>query len=129
MYQALQKEMRIFRFGFTIEEQQKIVGLKEALEDLTPARQRKSTLVVFENEHAVITKHAVVCPWCGKKTPAYHNHQWKAYLPMEVQSAQQTSISEKTPQTLVFNRPIETMDQMQYGILSKQRICRCFIYR
>lgn len=110
MYQALQKEMRIFRFGFTIEEQQKIVGLKEALEDLTPARQRKSTLVVFENEHAVITKHAVVCPWCGKKTPAYHNHQWKAYLPMEVQSAQQTSISEKTPQTLVFNRPIETMD-------------------
>lgn len=110
MYQALQKEMRIFRFGFTIEEQQKIVGLKEALEDLTPTRQRKSTLVVFENEHAVITKHAVVCPWCGKKTPAYHNHQWKAYLPMEVQSAQQTSISEKTPQTLVFNRPIETMD-------------------
>lgn len=36
MYQALQKEMRIFRFRFTIEEQQKIVGLKEALEDLTP---------------------------------------------------------------------------------------------
>ena len=110
MCQALQKAMRIPRFGFTIEEQQKIFSSDKALEALTPARQSKSTLAVFENDHAVITKHAVVCPWCGKKTPAYHNHQWKAYLPMDIQLAQQTSISEKIPQTLVFNRPIGTMN-------------------
>lgn len=109
MSQVLQKAMRIPRFGFTIEEQQKIVGLKETLEALTPACQMKSTLAVFENDHAEITKHVVVCPWCGKKTPAYHNHQCKAFLPMNILSAQQTSISEKTPQTLVFNRSIETM--------------------
>lgn len=110
MNRVLKKSMRIPRFGFTIEEQQKTVSLDEALEALTPARQRKSSLVEFEKDHVVITKHAVVCPWCGKKTPAYHDHQRKAFLPTDIQSAQQTSISEKTPQTLVFNRPIEAMD-------------------
>ena len=79
MNRVLKKSMRIPRFGFTIEKQQKTVGRDVAFEVLTPARQSKSTLAVFENDHAVITKHAVVCPWCGKKTPAYHNHQWKAY--------------------------------------------------
>lgn len=110
MNRVLKKSMRIPRFGFTIEEQQKTVSLDEALEALTPARQRKSSLVEFEKDHVVITKHVIVCPWCGKKTLAYHDHQRKAFLPTDIQSAQQTSISEKTPQTLVFNRPIEAMD-------------------
>lgn len=110
MNRVLKKSMRIPRFGFTIEKQQKTVDRDEAFEVLTPARQRKSTLAVFENDNVVITKHVIVCPWCGKKTPAYHDRQRKAFLPTDIQSAQQTSISEKTPQTLVFNRPIEAMD-------------------
>lgn len=110
MRKVLQKAMRIPRFGFTIEEQQKTVSRDEAFEALTPVRQKKSTLAVFENNLVVITKHAIACPLCGKKTPAYHNHQRKVYLPMDIWLAQQTSIAEMIPQTLVFNGSIETMN-------------------
>lgn len=56
MNRVLKKSMRIPRFGFTIEKQQKTVGRDVAFEVLTPARQRKSTLAVFENDNVVITK-------------------------------------------------------------------------
>lgn len=111
MNRVLKKSMRIPRFGFTIEEQQKTVSLDEALEALTPARQRKSTLAVFENDNVVITKHVIVCPWCGKKAPAYHNNQMEPHQLIDMWLAQQTSMFEKLPKTLLFNRPIEAMEK------------------
>lgn len=75
MNRVLKKSMRVPRFGFTIEKQQKTVGRDVAFEVLTPARQRKSTLAVFENDNVVITKHVIVCPWCGKKAPAYYKNR------------------------------------------------------
>lgn len=110
MNRVLKKSMRVPRFGFTIEKQQKTVGRDVAFEVLTPARQRKSTFAVFENDKAVIIKHMIVCPWCGKKTPAYHNKQIKPYESMDIWLAQQTSILEDIPKTLIFNRPIEAMN-------------------
>ena len=44
MNRVLKKSMRIPRFGFTIEKQQKTVGRDVAFEVLTPARQRKAPL-------------------------------------------------------------------------------------
>ena len=111
MNRVLKKSMRIPRFGFTIEKQQKTVGRDVAFEVLTPARQRKSTLAVFENDHAVITKHVIVCPWCGKKAPAYHNNQMEPHQLIDMWLAQQTSMFEKLPKTLLFNRPIEAMEK------------------
>ena len=111
MNRVLKKSMRIPRFGFTIEKQQKTVGRDVAFEVLTPARQRKSTLAVFENDNVVITKHVIVCPWCGKKAPAYHNNQMEPYQLIDMWLAQQTSMFEKLPKTLLFNRPIETMEK------------------
>lgn len=111
MNRVLKKSMRIPRFGFTIEEQQKTVDRDEAFEVLTPARQRKSTLAVFENDNVVITKHVIVCPWCGKKTPAYHNNQMEPHQLIDMWLAQQTSMFEKLPKTLLFNRPIEAMEK------------------
>ncbi len=111
MNRVLKKSMRIPRFGFTIEEQQKTVSMDEALEALTPARQRKSTLAVFENDNVVITKHVIVCPWCGKKAPAYHNNQMEPHQLIDMWLAQQTSMFEKLPKTLLFNRPIEAMEK------------------
>lgn len=110
MNRVLKKSMRIPRFGFTIEKQQKTVGRDVAFEVLTPARQRKSTLAVFENDNVVITKHVIVCPWCGKKAPAYHNNQMEPHQLIDMWLAQQTSMFEKLPKTLLFNRPIEAMD-------------------
>lgn len=111
MNRVLKKSMRIPRFGFTIEEQQKTVGRDVAFEVLTPARQRKSTLAVFENDNVVITKHVIVCPWCGKKAPAYHNNQMEPHQLIDMWLAQQTSMFEKLPKTLLFNRPIEAMEK------------------
>lgn len=111
MNRVLKKSMRIPRFGFTIEKQQKTVGRDVAFEVLTPARQRKSTLAVFENDNVVITKHVIVCPWCGKKAPAYHNNQMKPHQLIDMWLAQQTSMFEKLPKTLLFNRPIEAMEK------------------
>lgn len=108
---VLKKSMRIPRFGFTIEKQQKTVGRDVAFEVLTPARQRKSTLAVFENDNVVITYHVFVCPWCGKKTPAYHNNQMGPHQLTDIWLAQQTSMFEKLPKALLFNRPIETMEK------------------
>ena len=110
MNRVLKKSMRIPRFGFTIEKQQKTVGRDVAFEVLTPARQRKSTLAVFENDNVVITKHVIVCPWCGKKAPAYHNNQMEPHQLIDMWLAQQTSMFEKLPKTLLFNRPIGTMN-------------------
>lgn len=101
--------MKIPRFGFAIEKREKTVNKDEAFEALTPARQKKSTCAVIENDQVVITKHAIVCPWCGKKTPAYHSHQTTSYLLTDVWLAQQTSILESIPKKLIFNRPIEAM--------------------
>lgn len=111
MNRVLKKSMRIPRFGFTIEKQQKTVGRDVAFEVLTPARQRKSTLAVFENDNVVITKHVIVCPWCGKKAPAYHNNQMEPHQLIDMWLAQQTSMFEKLPKTLLFNRPIEAMEK------------------
>lgn len=111
MNRVLKKSMRIPRFGFTIEKQQKTVGRDVAFEVLTPARQRKSTLAVFENDNVVITKHVIVCPWCGKKAPAYHNDQMEPHQLIDMWLAQQTSMFEKLPKTLLFNRPIEAMEK------------------
>ena len=111
MNRVLKKSMRIPRFGFTIEKQQKTVGRDVAFEVLTPARQRKSTLAVFENDNVVITKHVIVCPWCGKKAPAYHNNQMESHQLIDMWLAQQTSMFEKLPKTLLFNRPIEAMEK------------------
>ena len=111
MNRVLKKSMRIPRFGFTIEKQQKTVGRDVAFEVLTPARQRKSTLAVFENDNVVITKHVIVCPWCGKKAPAYHNDQMEPHQLIDIWLAQQTSMFEKLPKTLLFNRPIEAMEK------------------
>ena len=111
MNRVLKKSMRIPRFGFTIEKQQKTVGRDVAFEVLTPARQRKSTLAVFENDNVVITKHVIVCPWCGKKDPAYHNNQMEPHQLIDMWLAQQTSMFEKLPKTLLFNRPIEAMEK------------------
>lgn len=111
MNRVLKKSMRIPRFGFTIEKQQKTVGRDVAFEVLTPARQRKSTLAVFENDNVVITKHVIVCPWCRKKAPAYHNNQMEPHQLIDMWLAQQTSMFEKLPKTLLFNRPIEAMEK------------------
>ena len=111
MNRVLKKSMRIPRFGVTIEKQQKTVGRDVAFEVLTPARQRKSTLAVFENDNVVITKHVIVCPWCGKKAPAYHNNQMEPHQLIDMWLAQQTSMFEKLPKTLLFNRPIEAMEK------------------
>ena len=111
MNRVLKKSLRSHRFGFTIEEQQKTVGRDVAFEVLTPARQRKSTLAVFENDNVVITKHVIVCPWCGKKAPAYHNDQMEPHQLIDMWLAQQTSMFEKLPKTLLFNRPIEAMEK------------------
>ena len=111
MNRVLKKSMRIPRFGFTIEKRQKTVGRDVAFEVLTPARQRKSTLAVFENDNVVITKHVIVCPWCGKKAPAYHNNQMEPHQLIDMWLAQQTSMFEKLPKTLLFNRPIEAMEK------------------
>lgn len=110
MRQELQKIMRIPRFGFTIEKQHEIINRDKAFEVLTPARQSKSTVAVFENDHVVITKHVIACPWCGKTMPAYYSRKMKSHPMLDIWLAQQTSISEKIPQALVFNRPIETMN-------------------
>ena len=104
------KSMRIPRLGFTIEERQKVVDRNDVYEALTPARQRKSTIVVFENDNIVITKHVIVCPWCGKEAPAYQNYQMKPYQLMDIWISQQTSMSERQPKTLILNRPIEVMN-------------------
>lgn len=111
MNSVLTKSMRIPRFGFTIEGRQKTVGWDTAFEVLTPARQKKSTLAVFENDKVVITKHVIVCPWCRKETPAYHNDPIEPYQLMDIWISKQKSVSERQPKTLMFNKPTEVMDR------------------
>ena len=107
MGQVLQKAMRIPRFGFAIEEQRKIYSLDQALEALTPAHQSKSTSAAFEDDHMVITKHIIVCPWCGKTAPAYYNRKINPHPLLNVWIEQQISWFDELPSALVFNKPRE----------------------
>ena len=109
MRQVLQKAMRIPRFGFAIEEQHIIFSPDKALEALTPARQRKSTFAVFENNHVMIAKHVIVCPRCGKTMPAYYSRKIKSHPLLNVWLSQQISFFDELPSVLVFNNPIEEM--------------------
>lgn len=107
MGQVLQKAMRIPRFGFAIEEQRKIFSLDQALEALTPAHQSKSTSAAFEDDHIVITKHIIVCPWCGKTAPAYYSRKINPHPLLNVWIEQQISWFDELPSALVFNKPRE----------------------
>ena len=107
MGQVLQKAMRIPRFGFAIEEQRKIFSFDQALEVLTPAHQSKSTSAAFEDDHIVITKHIIVCPWCGKTAPAYYSRKINPHPLLNVWIEQQISWFDELPSALVFNKPRE----------------------
>lgn len=109
MRQELKKAMRIPRFGFTIEKRHKIIDRDKAFEILTPAYQSKITFAVLKNDHVVITKHVIVCPWCGKTTPAYYSLQVNPQPMLNAWLAQQISFFNELPSTLVFNKPIEKM--------------------
>ena len=65
------KTTRLPRYGYTIEERKKVIDQDSAYKVLTPALRRKCTKAVRDEDTVVLTKQVIVCPCCGKETPAY----------------------------------------------------------
>ena len=115
-----EKAIRISNCGFTIEVRKKVVDRDIAYEALTPKRQRKSTFAVREDNFVTITKHVVVCSFCGKETPAYEeyirksesNYQIKPQRLIETWLSRQMSIFGEQPKILTFNTPIKSLDRV-----------------
>ncbi len=107
------KTMRLPRYGYTIEERKKAVNRDIAYKVLTPALQRKCKEAVRCENTVVITKQVIVCPHCGKESPAYRNHgcQGKSQEAINAWVFPQVSLFEEQPGNLVFNTPIDTIDK------------------
>ena len=111
------KVMHLPRHGYTIETRRRVVDRDIAYKVLTPALQRKSAGAVRGRHTVEITKRVVVCPYCGKESPAYQKSARQIRSRDEIGAwlFPQISLFEETadeqPEELIFNTPIDFMDK------------------
>ena len=67
--------------GFRLRSRTSMVDLDKAAAMLNTRRQRRYTSAYRVVEQCVLTSHVIVCPFCGKSTPAYHH--WSRTAPYE----------------------------------------------
>jgi len=105
-----EREMYI-RNGYIIQEKKQQIPRTQIEQVLTPHLQEQSTDAKLTNDAVILTRHVIVCPFCGKETPAYtqkENSTFRIRTPQELLTWASTQISwfeEKEP-VLHFNTPI-----------------------
>lgn len=90
-----EQEMYI-RNGYIIQEKKQQIPRTQIEQVLTPHLQEQSTDAKLTNDTVILTRHVVVCPFCGKETPAYtqkENSTFRIRTPQELLTWASTQIS------------------------------------
>ena len=105
--------------GFRIETREITVDSDRAQDILTAEEQQKTSYAVRNDNDVTITKHVIVCSYCGEETPAYADcisHSKKSFKSktrdeIDLWATRQMSLFGEPPQTISFNDPIGRMDR------------------
>ncbi|MGM9553712.1 MAG: hypothetical protein ACI3V2_05355 [Faecousia sp.] len=121
-------------FGFTVEERKTVIPCDAAGGILTPVLQKKSTSAELKEDTIILTKHVVLCPCCGKETPAYQEFLGKAATVASIKSQSfieswasgQRRLFDEPPAAIRFNVPVDAMEELGEFVCPK---CKCLLPR
>lgn len=112
-------QLTIPQFGYRIETRKMVIDPDSLPNILTSKRQWKITCAVRGNNDVTIIKHVIVCPACGKETPAYakfvnHDQSFKGKSKAEIDwwTTNQLSLFGEPPEIMFFNTPVEGLKQL-----------------